>query len=232
MRTRVVSVCAGANHTLAISEAGQLWSCGRGRHGQLGHGHFHDEGVLTLVEAIRCGWQSGAAGLGSFFGWRGACSGAAEGCTACGRPVAATQSTEVARRAVFPCSFLPVASPPAFKEFPFLTCTPCCTWLQGGAHCVCCCGARALHGAGGGRQDLHVGGRQVWAAGPPAAGGARAGVHAQRLEVVREGESLPAITAMSRTGPGLAQLPPTAFGLALRTCGWRPAPSPSAQTQH
>lgn len=53
MRTRVVSVCAGANHTLAISETGQLWSCGRGRHGQLGHGHFHDEGVLTLVEAIR-----------------------------------------------------------------------------------------------------------------------------------------------------------------------------------
>jgi E3 ubiquitin-protein ligase HERC3 len=52
-RTRVVSVCAGANHTLAISEAGQLWSCGRGRHGQLGHGHFHDEGVLTLVDAIR-----------------------------------------------------------------------------------------------------------------------------------------------------------------------------------
>ena len=52
-RTRVVSVCAGANHTLAISEAGQLWSCGRGRHGQLGHGHFQDEGVLTLVESIR-----------------------------------------------------------------------------------------------------------------------------------------------------------------------------------
>ena len=52
-RTRVVSVCAGANHTLAISESGQLWSCGRGRHGQLGHGHFHDEGVLTLVESIR-----------------------------------------------------------------------------------------------------------------------------------------------------------------------------------
>ena len=53
LRTRVVSVCAGANHTLAISEAGQLWSCGRGRHGQLGHGHFHDEGTLTLVETIR-----------------------------------------------------------------------------------------------------------------------------------------------------------------------------------
>lgn len=51
-RTRVVSVAAGANHTLAISEAGQLWSCGRGRHGQLGHGHLHDEGVLRLVEAL------------------------------------------------------------------------------------------------------------------------------------------------------------------------------------
>jgi alpha-tubulin suppressor-like RCC1 family protein len=52
-RTRIVSVACGANHTLAISEIGQLWSCGRGRHGQLGHGHFHDEGVLMLVETIR-----------------------------------------------------------------------------------------------------------------------------------------------------------------------------------
>ena len=52
-RTRIVSVCAGANHTLAISEAGQLWTCGRGRHGQLGHGHFHDEGLLLMVESIR-----------------------------------------------------------------------------------------------------------------------------------------------------------------------------------
>lgn len=52
-RVRIVSVAAGANHTLAISEAGQLWSCGRGRHGQLGHGAFHDEGVLSPVEAMR-----------------------------------------------------------------------------------------------------------------------------------------------------------------------------------
>ncbi|KAI3428492.1 hypothetical protein D9Q98_007317 [Chlorella vulgaris] len=52
-RTRIVSVSCGANHTLAISETGQLWSCGRGRHGQLGHGHFHDEGLLMLVETIR-----------------------------------------------------------------------------------------------------------------------------------------------------------------------------------
>lgn len=34
-RTRIVSVACGANHTLAISETGQLWSCGRGRHGQV-----------------------------------------------------------------------------------------------------------------------------------------------------------------------------------------------------
>ncbi len=34
-RTRIVSVACGANHTLAISEIGQLWSCGRGRHGQV-----------------------------------------------------------------------------------------------------------------------------------------------------------------------------------------------------
>ncbi|PSC69842.1 E3 ubiquitin-ligase HERC2 [Micractinium conductrix] len=52
-RTRIVSVACGANHSLAISETGQLWSCGRGRHGQLGHGHFHDEGLLQLVETIR-----------------------------------------------------------------------------------------------------------------------------------------------------------------------------------
>jgi E3 ubiquitin-protein ligase HERC3 len=52
-RTRIVSVCAGANHTLAISESGQLWSCGRGRCGQLGHGHFHDEAYLSVIEAIQ-----------------------------------------------------------------------------------------------------------------------------------------------------------------------------------
>ena len=52
-KMRVVSICAGANHTLAISECGQLLSCGRGRHGQLGHGHFHDEAQLRIVEAVQ-----------------------------------------------------------------------------------------------------------------------------------------------------------------------------------
>lgn len=48
-RTRIVSVACGANHTLAISETGQLWSCGRGRHGQVGAaGRRHAGCVLQL----------------------------------------------------------------------------------------------------------------------------------------------------------------------------------------
>lgn len=50
---KVVSVAAGANHTVAVSETGGLWTCGRGRHGQLGHGHFHDAGPLRRLEALR-----------------------------------------------------------------------------------------------------------------------------------------------------------------------------------
>ena len=52
-RTRIVSICAGSNHSLAISQAGQLWSCGRGRHGELGLGHFHDEPVFNLIDSIQ-----------------------------------------------------------------------------------------------------------------------------------------------------------------------------------
>jgi len=52
-KTRIVSVCAGSNHTLAISEAGQLWSCGRNRYGQLGQGHVMDEASFFMVDAIR-----------------------------------------------------------------------------------------------------------------------------------------------------------------------------------
>jgi alpha-tubulin suppressor-like RCC1 family protein len=53
MAVRVVSVAAGANHTLAVGACGGLWSCGRGRHGQLGQGHFHDVGPLQRVEVLR-----------------------------------------------------------------------------------------------------------------------------------------------------------------------------------
>ena len=49
---RVTSVSAGANHTMVVSECGGVWTCGRGRHGQLGHGHFHDSGPLQRVQAL------------------------------------------------------------------------------------------------------------------------------------------------------------------------------------
>jgi E3 ubiquitin-protein ligase HERC3 len=51
---RIVSVATGGNHTLAISEYGGLFTCGRGRHGQLGHGGFHDEGNLVPVASLKC----------------------------------------------------------------------------------------------------------------------------------------------------------------------------------
>lgn len=52
-RTRIVSVSAGGNHTLAISEAGELWACGRGRHGQLGLGTFDDQTLLRKVTTLQ-----------------------------------------------------------------------------------------------------------------------------------------------------------------------------------
>lgn len=51
-RTRIVSISAGGNHTLAISEAGELWTCGRGRHGQLGLGTFEDQTLLRKVTTL------------------------------------------------------------------------------------------------------------------------------------------------------------------------------------
>jgi alpha-tubulin suppressor-like RCC1 family protein len=53
---RMLSVCAGASHTLAICESGELWACGRGRHGQLGFGNFDDVTTLSPVAGLR--WAS------------------------------------------------------------------------------------------------------------------------------------------------------------------------------
>ena len=50
---RVVSISAGGNHSLAITEDGTLWSCGRGNSGQLGHGTQMNEGALRRVEHLR-----------------------------------------------------------------------------------------------------------------------------------------------------------------------------------
>lgn len=49
VQTRIVSIAAGAHHTLAIGETGGLWSCGRGRYGQLGLGGLQDNPRLTRV---------------------------------------------------------------------------------------------------------------------------------------------------------------------------------------
>ena len=50
---KVRQIATGANHTVVVSEGGGLWTCGRGRHGQLGHGHFNDAGPLQRPEALR-----------------------------------------------------------------------------------------------------------------------------------------------------------------------------------
>jgi E3 ubiquitin-protein ligase HERC3 len=49
----ITKVACGSNHTLAITEEGELFSCGRGRHGQLGLGYFHDGGPMTRCDALR-----------------------------------------------------------------------------------------------------------------------------------------------------------------------------------
>ena len=50
---RVTKVACGSNHTLAVTADGQLFSCGRGRNGQLGLGYFHDGGPMTRCDALR-----------------------------------------------------------------------------------------------------------------------------------------------------------------------------------
>ncbi|QDZ20980.1 regulator of chromosome condensation 1-like protein [Chloropicon primus] len=51
-KVRITSVSCGSNHTVATSSCGGLWTCGRGRNGQLGHGQLHDEGPMKRVEAL------------------------------------------------------------------------------------------------------------------------------------------------------------------------------------
>ncbi|PNH12742.1 putative E3 ubiquitin-protein ligase [Tetrabaena socialis] len=79
VQTRIVSIAAGANHTLAIAETGALWSCGRGKQGQLGLGAIADNPRLTRIptlEGVRV--VSASAGIthslalaadGSLFTW-------------------------------------------------------------------------------------------------------------------------------------------------------------------
>ncbi len=48
---RIVSVCCGNNHILAIGENGSLWSSGNNKYGQLGNGTTLDSYCLTRVTA-------------------------------------------------------------------------------------------------------------------------------------------------------------------------------------
>ena len=50
--TRVVCVTAGGHHTAVCTDAGQLYTFGRGFYGQLGHGQEQDEWVPRLVQAL------------------------------------------------------------------------------------------------------------------------------------------------------------------------------------
>ena len=52
-RMRMLSVSAGGSHSLAICETGELWACGRGRHGQLGFGNFDDATTLRPIASLR-----------------------------------------------------------------------------------------------------------------------------------------------------------------------------------
>ena len=53
VRMRMLSVSAGGSHSLAICENGELWACGRGRHGQLGFGNFDDATTLRPITSLR-----------------------------------------------------------------------------------------------------------------------------------------------------------------------------------
>lgn len=57
-RMRILSVNAGGSHSLAICETGELWACGRGRHGQLGFGNFEDVTTLRPIVSLRQGFSA------------------------------------------------------------------------------------------------------------------------------------------------------------------------------
>lgn len=49
---RVVKICCGQQHVLALTANGEVWSWGLGVFGQLGHGETHDEGVPKRIAAF------------------------------------------------------------------------------------------------------------------------------------------------------------------------------------
>jgi hypothetical protein len=49
---RVVQVACGASHTLALTRAGDVFSCGSGLRGALGHGYMDNATEMTHVKAL------------------------------------------------------------------------------------------------------------------------------------------------------------------------------------
>lgn len=49
---KVKHIAAGAFHSFAVAEDGRVWSWGRGREGQLGHGSDADQPIPTVVQAL------------------------------------------------------------------------------------------------------------------------------------------------------------------------------------
>ena len=54
---RIVMVAAGGDHTVALSEAGHVFTWGKGKFGQLGHGDREDQWAPRQVEAGRFGGE-------------------------------------------------------------------------------------------------------------------------------------------------------------------------------
>jgi len=50
---KITQITTGTNHTMAVDEAGRLYACGRGRHGQLGHGDFRDCATFHRIQALK-----------------------------------------------------------------------------------------------------------------------------------------------------------------------------------
>lgn len=50
---RVSGIAGGGHHSAVIEENGQLWTCGKGSYGQLGHGDTSSSPFLHKVEALR-----------------------------------------------------------------------------------------------------------------------------------------------------------------------------------
>jgi len=55
-------VAAGSYHTMAVTDAGELFTWGDGRFGKLGHGDDNHKFVPTLVEGLRGQRVVGVAG--------------------------------------------------------------------------------------------------------------------------------------------------------------------------